>query len=122
MKAHPELHKSRQRLFIPIKDNNLGKSPVPPPFLCGSAVPLWSLMQILTRARVSPRQLRHIRYVPLLPYCTCSQVDLQNLMKASRWSSRGTFTSFYLRDLCSQMDCLHKAGPFVEGGRVVVVT
>ena len=31
-----------------------------------------------------------------------NKVDLQTVMKAGRWSSGGTFTAFYLRDLCPQ--------------------
>ena len=31
-----------------------------------------------------------------------NQVDLQAVMKAGTWSSGGTFTSLYLRDLCPQ--------------------
>ena len=37
-----------------------------PPFLGGSAIPLWSVMLSLIRARVSTRQLRHRRYVQSL--------------------------------------------------------
>ena len=52
-----------------------------------------------------------------------SKVDLQTVMKTDRWSSGGTFKSFYLRDLFPQADCLSKAGrPLLAGGRVVVVT
>ena len=52
-----------------------------------------------------------------------SKVDLQTVMKTDRWSSGGTFKSFYLRDLFPQADCLSKAGrPLLASGRVVVVT
>ena len=33
-----------------------------------------------------------------------NKVDLHTVMKARRWSMGGTFTSFYLRDLCQQAD------------------
>ena len=42
-----------------------------------------------------------------------NKVDLQTVMKAGRWSSGGTFTSFYLRDLCPQADSLRRSGPVV---------
>ena len=35
-----------------------------------------------------------------------NKADLQAVMKAGRWSSGGTFTSFYLRDLCPQADSI----------------
>ena len=38
-----------------------------------------------------------------------NKVDLHSVMKAGRWSSGGTFTSFYLRDLCPQADSLQRA-------------
>ena len=38
-----------------------------------------------------------------------NKVDLHSVMKAERWSSGGTFTSFYLRDLCPQADSLQRA-------------
>ena len=40
-----------------------------------------------------------------------NKVDLQAVMKAGRWSSGGTFTFFYLMDLCPQADSLRKTGP-----------
>ena len=36
---HPELGKDKRRLFVPIKDNNVVRSLVHPPFLGGSAPP-----------------------------------------------------------------------------------
>ena len=47
------------------------------------------------------------------------KVDLQTVMKAGRWSSGGTFTSFYLNDLCPQADSFQEKGPLVAAGRVV---
>ena len=35
-----------------------------------------------------------------------NKADLQAVMKAGRWSSGGTSTSFYLRDLCPQADSI----------------
>ena len=48
-----------------------------------------------------------------------NKVDLQTVMKAGRWSNGGTFTSFYLRDLCPQADSLRKTGLLVAAGEVV---
>ena len=43
-------------------------------------------------------------------------------MKARRWSSGGTLTSFYLRDLCLQADSIRKTGPVVAAGEFVVIS
>ena len=48
-----------------------------------------------------------------------NKVDLQTVMKAGRWSNGGTFTSFYLRDLCPQADSLRKTGLLVAAGEMV---
>ena len=42
-----------------------------------------------------------------------NKVDLQAVMKARRWSSGGTFTSFYLPDLCPQADSILNTGSVV---------
>ena len=41
---------------------------------------------------------------------------------AGRWSSGGTFTSFYLRDLCPQADSLQRAGPIVAAGDIIRIS
>ena len=46
-------------------------------------------------------------------------LDLQAAVKAGRWSSRGTFTSFYLRDLCPQADSIQKTGPVLATGEIL---
>ena len=43
-------------------------------------------------------------------------VDMQAVIKADGWSCGGTFTSFYLRDVCPQADRIRKAGPVVAAG------
>ena len=48
-----------------------------------------------------------------------NKVDLQAVMKAGRWASGGTFTSFYLRDLCPQADCIRKTRAVVAAGEIV---
>ena len=40
-------------------------------------------------------------------------------MKAGRWSSGGTFISFYLRDLCPQADSIRKTGRVLASGKIV---
>ena len=50
-----------------------------------------------------------------------NKVDLHSVMKAGRWSS-GTFTSFYLRDLCPQADSSQRAGPLVAAGDIVRIS
>ena len=44
-----------------------------------------------------------------------NKVDLKAVMKAGSWSSGGTFTSFYLRDLCLQANSIWKTGRKLEG-------
>ena len=51
-----------------------------------------------------------------------NKVDLHSVMKAGRWSSGGTFTSFYLRDLRPQADSLQRAGPIVAAGDIVRIS
>ena len=46
-------------------------------------------------------------------YSFFNKKDMQTVMKAGTWSSGGTFTSFYLRDLCPQADHIRQAGPVV---------
>ena len=47
-----------------------------------------------------------------------NKVDLQAVMKASG----GTFTSFYLLDLCLQADSIQKTGPDVAAGEIVEIS
>ena len=51
-----------------------------------------------------------------------NKVDLHSVMKAGRWSSGGTFISFYLRDLCPQADSLQRAGPIVAAGDIITIS
>ena len=89
---HPNLRKERRRLFVPIKDNNAR-----------------SVKAHEVRAVATSLQL-------------FNKVDLHSVMKAGRWSSGGTFTSFYLRDLCPQAESLRRAGPIVAAGDIVRIS
>ena len=52
-----------------------------------------------------------------------NKVDLQAVMKAERWSSGGTFTSFNLRDLwLTQADSIQKTGPVIAAGEIVEIS
>ena len=51
-----------------------------------------------------------------------NKVDLQAVMKAGRWSSEGTFISFYLRDLCPHADSIQKTGPVIATGEIVEIS
>ena len=51
-----------------------------------------------------------------------NRVDLQAVMKAGRWSSECTFTSFYLRDLCPQADSIQETGPVVAAEEIVEIS
>ena len=50
------------------------------------------------------------------------KVDLQAVMKAGRWSSGCTFTSFYLRDFCPQADSIRKTGRVLPAGDIVEIS
>ena len=54
-----------------------------------------------SRTRVSTKLSKLMKSVQWLPHYSFL-TNLQSVMKASRWSSGGTLTSFYLRDLCPQ--------------------
>ena len=118
---HSELRKDRRRLFVPIKDNNAGKE------LSGATVSRWICTTIVDShaAMQNSRNLsgsvkaHEVRAVATLLQLF-NKVDLQ--MKAGRWSSGGTFTFFYLRDLCPQADSLRRAGPVVAAGDIVVIS
>ena len=104
----PELRKGRRRLFIPIKDNNAGKE------LSASTISSW----ICTTIVDSHATLQNSKSIPgkVKAHEVCgvatslqlfNKVDIQAVIKAGRWSSGGTFMSFYLRDLCPQGNSIH---------------
>ena len=120
---HPELRKDRRRLFVPIKDNNAGKE------LSASTISRWICTTIVdsNAAIQNSRNLSgSVKAHKVRAVATSLQlfnkVDLHSVMKAGRWSSGGTFTSFDLRDLCPQTDSLQRAGPIVPAGDVVRIS
>ena len=120
---HPELRKDRCRLFVPIKDNKAGKE------LSASTISRWICTTIVDShaaiqnsrnlsGSVKAHEVRAVaRSLQLF-----NKVDLHSVMKARRWSSGGTFTSFYLRDLCPQADSLQRAGPIVAAGDIIRIS
>ena len=123
MSEHPESKKGRRRLFIPIKDNNAGKE------ASVATISRWICTTIVDIHAATQKSKRISRIVKAL--CSSAtllqlfnKVDLQTVMKARRWSSRGTFTSFYLRDLCPQADHIHvyKTGPVVAAEEIIVIS
>ena len=120
---HPELRKDRRRLFVPIKDNNAGKE------LSASTISRWICTTIVAShaAIQNSRNLSgSVKAHEVRAVATSLQlfnkVDLHSVMKAGRWSSGGTFTSFYLRDLCRQADSLERAGPIVAPGDIIRIS
>ena len=120
---HPELKKDRRRLFVPIKDNNAGKE------LSASTISRWicttivdSHAAIQNSRNLSGSVKAHKVRAVATSLQLFNKVDLHSVMKARRWSSCGTFTSFYLRDLCPQADSLQRAGPIVAAGDVVRIS
>ena len=116
---HPELRKDRRGLFVTIKDNNAGKE------LSASTISRWicttivdSHAAIQNSRNLSGSVKAHEVRVVATSLKLCNKVDLHSVMKAGRWSSSGTFTSFYLGDLCPQADSLQRAGPIVAAGDI----
>ena len=110
---HPEL----------IKDNNAGKE------LSASTISRWicttivdSHAAIQNSKNLSGSVKAHEVRAVATSLQLFNKVDLHSVMKAERWSSGGTFTSFYLRDLCPQADSLKRAGPIVAAGDVVRIS
>ena len=102
---HPDLRKGRRRLFIPIKDNKAGKE------LSAATISRWVCTAIVkSHAACENSKTISVKAHEVRAMATSLQlfnkVDLQTVVKAGRWSSGGTFTSFYLRDLCPQVDTL----------------
>ena len=119
MTEHPGLRKGRCRSFVSIKDNNVGKK------LSAASISWW----ICTTIVDSHAALKRGRegQSPGGPCCgyffiTFQKVDLQAVMKPGRWSSGGTFTSFYLRDLCLQADSIRKTGPVLAAGEIMEIS
>ena len=120
---HPELRKDRRRLFVPIKDNNAGKELSAPSisrWICTAIVDSHAAVQDSKNlsGSVKAHEVRAVATSLQL----FNKADLHSVMKAGRWSSGGTFTSFYLRDLCPQAESLQRAGPIVAAGDIVKIS
>ena len=120
---HPDLRKDRRRLFVPIKHNNAGKE------LSASSISRWicttivdSHAAIQDSKNLSGSVKAHEVRAVTTSLQLFNKVDLHSVMKAGRWSSGGTFTSFYLRDLCPQAKSLQRAGPIVAAGDIVRIS
>ena len=120
---HPDLRKDRRRLFIPIKDNNAGKELSASSIsrcICTTIVDFHAAIQDSKNLSGSVKALEVRAVATSLQLF--NKVDLHSVMKAGRWSSGGTFTSFYLRDLCPQAESLQRAGPIVAAGDIVRIS
>ena len=117
------MRKDRRRLFVSIKDNNAGKelsAATISRWICTTIVDSHAAMQNIKKFSgfVKAHEVRAVATSLRL----FNKVDLQTVMKAGRWSSGDTFTSFYLRDLCSQADSLRRTGPVVAVGNIIVIS
>ena len=123
MSEHPELRKGRRRLFIPFKDNNAGKE------LSAASISRWICTTIVychasiqgnknIPGKVKAQEVHAVATSLQL----FNKLDLQAVMKVGRWSSGGTFTSFYLRDLCPQADSIWKTGPVIAAGEIMKIS
>ena len=114
---HPELRKDRRHLFVAGKE------------LSASTISRWicttiddSHAAIQNSRNLSGSVKAHEVRAVATSFQLFNKVDLHSVMKAGRWSSGGTFTSFYLRDLCPQADSLQRAGPIVAAGDIVRIS
>ena len=119
------LRKDRHSLFVPIKDNNAGKE------LSASTISRWicttivdSHAAIQNSRNLSGSVKAHEVRAVATSLQLFNKVDLlvHSVMKAGSWSSGGTFTSFYLRDLCPQADSLQRAGPILAAGDIIRIS
>ena len=116
MTEHPELRKGRCRLFIPFKDNNAGKE------LSAASISWWICTTIVdsqASIQISKNIPGKVKAHEVHAVQLFNKLDLQAVMKTRRWFSGGTFTSFYLQDLCPQADSIRKTGPVVAAGEIV---
>ena len=101
--VHPELRKGRRHLFIPFKDNNAGKELSAASISCWICTTLVNSHATLQNSKSIPGEVKaHEVRAVATSLQLFNKVGLQAVMKARRWSSGGTFTSFYLRDRCPQ--------------------
>ena len=120
---HPELRKDRCRLFFPIKDNYASKELSASTFsrwICTTIVHSHAAIQ--NSRNLSGSVKAHKVRAVATSLQLFNKVDLHSVMKARRWSSGGTFTSFYLRDLYPQADSLQRAGPTLAAGDIVRIS
>ena len=106
-----------------IKDNNAGKelsAATISRWICTTIVDSHAAMQN-SKSFCGSVKAYEVRVVATSLHLL-NKVDLQTVMKAGRWSSGGTFTSFYLRDLCPQADSLRRTGPVVTAGNIFVIS
>ena len=120
---HPELRKDRHHPFVPIKDNNADRE------LSASTISRWicttivdSHAAIQNSRNLSGSVKAHEVRVVATSLQLFNKVDLHSVMKARRWSSGGTFTSFCLRDLCPQAGSLQRVGPIVVSGDIIRIS
>ena len=120
---HPELRKGWCSLFILFKDNNAGKE------LSAALISRWicttivdSQASIQSSLNIPGKAKAHEVRAVATSFQLFNKVDLQTVMKAGRWSSGGTFTSFYLRDLCRHADSIRKTGLVVAAGEIVEIS
>ena len=107
MTEHPELRKGRRRLFIPIEDNNAGNKLIAvfiSHWICTAIVDYHATLQN-SKSIPGKAKAHEVRAVAT-SLQLFNKVDLHAVIKAGRWSSGGTFTSFYLRGLCPQADSI----------------
>ena len=117
---HPELRKDRRRLFVPIKAGKELIASTISRWICTTIVDSHAAIQ--NSRNLSGSVKAHEVRAVATSLQLLNKVDLHSVMKAGRWSTGGTFTSIYLRDLCPQAGSLQRAGPIVAAGDIVRIS
>lgn len=121
--ADQEIRKGRKRLFVPFRSNNSSE-------ISATSIARWVSTVIVEAHTVQKEDSRMCQALGVRAHdvraVAASLVKLQGaslseILQAGRWTSGGTFTKFYLRDLVPQADRIASVGPIVAGGRVISI-
>ena len=117
-----DIRRDRQRLFVPIKDNNQGQEISPDSIsrwitsvISDAYQSVGNDQDIIQDLNIKAHEVRAVS-TSLLKF---QGANLQEIMQAGRWASGGTFIRFYDRDMVPQATQIAKTGPFVAAGTVI---
>ena len=120
--CHRYIKEGQAPPIYPFKDNNAGKE------LSATSISRWTCTTIvyshasIQSSKNIPGKVKAHEVCAVAALQLFNKEDLQAVMKARRWARRGTYTSFYLQDLCPQADGIQKTGPVVAAGEIVEIS